>query len=402
MDRPLADDAGRTSAAATVPATERRIQVSAVTTALVGTLPVFLTGALAVQIGRDFAFGASRLGVASGTFFAAAALGSALMGRLAERIGPGRAMRIAAGANAVLMGLLSLVPDFPALLVVLTASGFANSLAQVGANLLVAKGVHPTRQGWSLALKQAGVPAGTLLGGLAVPAIGVTVGWRWAYVVGALGALAASVAVPVGAVAPGGRDRPPRTGDVPLRPLVLLAVAVGFAAAANGTLATFMVSAGVDAGLSESMSGLVLTFGSMAGISMRLLAGVRADRRGGRHLPVVSLLLLGGAAGYLLLAPGEVVTHLLGAAVAFGSGWAWPGLFNLAIVRLNPAAPAAATGITQTGVYVGALAGPVLFGLVVDRAGYGLAWTFAAISSAVAAAGMVHGRRQVIAWRDAR
>ncbi len=379
---------------------ERRIQVAAVTTALVGTLPVFLTGALAVQIGRDIPFGPSRLGLASGTFFAAAASGSALMGRLAERVGPGRAMRSAATANAFLMGLVALVPSFPLLLVLLLAAGFSNSLAQVGANLLVAKGIDPLRQGWSLAVKQAGVPAGTLLGGLAVPAIGVTVGWRWAYLVGAVGAAAAALTVPVAAVPAGGRNRPSRSEDVPLRPLVLLAVAVGFAAAANGTLSTFMVTAGVEAGLSESMSGLVLTLGAAIGISMRLLAGRRADRRGGRHLPVVSMLLAGGAAGYLLLAPGTVPTHLLGAVVAFGSGWAWPGLFNLAIVRLNPTAPAAATGITQTGVYVGALTGPVLFGLVVDAWGYGPAWTLAATSSALAAVGIIHGRRQVVAWRD--
>lgn len=379
---------------------ERRIQVSAVASALVGTLPVFLTGALAVQIGRDLPLGPSRLGLASGAFFAAAALGSALMGRLAERVGPGRAMRGAALSAAAVMALLAVVGGFPAFVALLVAAGFANALAQVGANLLVAKGIDPLRQGWSLALKQAGVPAGTLLGGLAVPAIGVTVGWRWAYVVGAAGALAAATVVPVGVVRPGGRHRPGRTGDVPLGPLVLLAVAVGFAAAANGTLATFMVSAGVDAGLGESAAGLVLTAGSVAGISMRLLAGHRADRRGGRHLPVVTLLLLGGAAGYLLLAPGLVVTHLVGAAVAFGSGWAWPGLFNLAVVRLNPSAPAAATGITQTGVYVGALSGPVIFGLVVDAVGYGPAWILAGSSSALAAGGIAYGRRRVLAWRD--
>ncbi|HAS09915.1 MAG TPA: MFS transporter, partial [Acidimicrobiaceae bacterium] len=113
---------------------------------------------------------------------------------------------------------------------------------------------------------------------------------------------------------------------------------------------------------------------------------------GGRHLPVVSVLLAGGALGYFLLAPGLVPTHLLGALVAFGSGWAWPGLFNLAVVRLNPTAPAAATGITQTGVYVGALTGPILFGVVVDSAGYGLAWLLAGLASALAAAGVVYGR----------
>jgi cyanate permease len=182
-------------------------------------------------------------------------------------------------------------------------------------------------------------------------------------------------------------------------PLVFLAAAVGFASAANGTLATFVVTAGVEAGLGESAAGMVLTLGSAAGITMRLVVGARADRRGGRHLPVVSVLLAGGALGYLLLAPGLVPTHLAGALIAFGSGWAWPGLFNLAVVRLNPTAPAAATGITQTGVYVGALAGPILFGLVVDSAGYGLAWLLAGVASALAAGGVAYGRSRVVASR---
>ena len=380
---------------------ERRIQVAAVSTALVGVLPVFLTGALAVQIGRDIEFGASRLGIASGVFFLAAAIGSALMGRLAERIGPGRGMRLSTAGAAVLLAALSVVQDYGMLLVLLFLAGLWNAMAQVAANLLVARGVAPERQGWSLAMKQAGVPAGTLLGGLAVPVLGVTVGWRWAYVVASAGAVVASLVVPVRAVAPGGRAPVRRPdGDVPLGPLVLLAVAVGFAAASNGSLATFMVSAGVEAGLGEASAGLVLMGGSAVGISMRLLAGARADRRGGRHLPVVSALLAGGAVGYLFLAPGIVATHLVGAAVAFGSGWAWPGLFNLAVVRLNPSAPAAATGITQTGVYVGALTGPIAFGLVVDAWGYGMAWSLAAASSVGAAVGMGFGRRQILRWRD--
>lgn len=380
--------------------TERRLQVSAVSVALAGTLPVFMTGALAVQIGRDIDLGATRLGLASGAFFGAAAMASALMGRLAERVGPGRAMRSAAIASAVLQAGLALVPGYTWLLVALLVAGPANSLAQVGANLLLAKGIDPARQGWALAIKQAGMPGATLLGGLAVPAIAVTVGWRWAFAAGAIGAVAAAFAVPVGAVPAGGRRPAGRRVDVPMGPLVFLAVAVGFASAANGTLATFVVTAGVEAGLGESAAGIVLTLGSAAGITMRLVVGARADRRGGRHLPVVSVLLAGGALGYLLLAPGLVPTHLAGALIAFGSGWAWPGLFNLAVVRLNPTAPAAATGITQTGVYVGALAGPILFGLVVDSAGYGLAWLLAGVASAGAAAGVAVGRSRVVAWRD--
>ena len=51
---------------------------------------------------------ATRLGIATGAFFGAAAMTSALMGRLAERIGPGRAMRSAALASAVLQAALDM------------------------------------------------------------------------------------------------------------------------------------------------------------------------------------------------------------------------------------------------------------------------------------------------------
>ena len=389
---------------ARLPATvaEQRVQVAAISIALAGALPVFLTGAMAVQIGRDLDFGPARLGIASGTFFAAAALASAPMGRIAERVGPHRACRRAGWAGAVFTAALAATPDYLSLLAFLAAAGSANALAQVSANLLVARGVRAGRQGWALALKQAGVPAGTLLGGLAVPAIALTVGWRWAYACGAVIALGAIGAVPRQRVVPDPVQRRADSGDVPLGPLVLLAVAVGFAAGANGTLATFLVSTGVEAGFSEASAGLLLTMGSAIGISMRLLAGSRADRRGGRHLPVVTSLLTGGTLGYLLLAPGARLTHVLGAVLAFGAGWAWPGLFNLAVVRLNPGAPGAATGITQTGVYVGALTGPVVFGLVADHAGFGWAWILSAAFSSIGAVGMVVGRRQVLRWRAGR
>jgi MFS family permease len=77
--------------------------------------------------------------------------------------------------------------------------------------------------------------------------------------------------------------------------------------------------------------------------------------------------------------------------------WAWPGLFNLAIVRNNPVAPGAATGITQTGTYVGAVAGPVLFGVAADQLGFGWAWLGSAAVTLVAAATIVRGRRLLLA-----
>ena len=121
----------------------------------------------------------------------------------------------------------------------------------------------------------------------------------------------------------------------------------------------------MDIGIDQGLAGLLSSVCSAAGLATRLVAGVRADRRGGRHLAAVIVLLAGGATGYALLATGEPALFAAGGLVGFCLGWSWPGLFNLAVVRNNPAAPGAATGITQTGTYIGAVAGPLVFGLLV-------------------------------------
>jgi hypothetical protein len=64
-------------------------------------LPLFLTAALAVQLRAELGFGPAALGVAVATFLGAAAAASVPLGRLAQRVGPGRGLRVAAAVSAV-------------------------------------------------------------------------------------------------------------------------------------------------------------------------------------------------------------------------------------------------------------------------------------------------------------
>jgi predicted MFS family arabinose efflux permease len=82
-----------------------------------------------------------------------------------------------------------------------------------------------------------------------------------------------------------------------------------------------------------------------------------------------------------------------GAFVAFALGWGWPGLFNLAVVDLNRNAPGAATGVTQTGIYVGAAGGPAAFGVVSAEAGYSAAWAVSGGLCVVAAVAFAYAAR---------
>lgn len=82
-----------------------------------------------------------------------------------------------------------------------------------------------------------------------------------------------------------------------------------------------------------------------------------------------------------------------GIVLGFGFGWAWPGLMNFAVVRLHPQAPAAATSITQTGVYAGGCVGPLGLGAVAGYAGYPAMWTAGAVAMLSAAGLMLLGSR---------
>ena len=73
------------------------------------------------------------------------------------------------------------------------------------------------------------------------------------------------------------------------------------------------------------------------------------------------------------------------AVLSFGAGWSWPALFNLAIVRANPLAAAQATGVTQTGTYIGVFSGPITMGQVVERWGYTVGWSMVAVSMLIGA-----------------
>jgi MFS family permease len=304
-------------------------------------------------------------------------------------------MRVSAACSAsALLGVAVGARGFGLLLLFLAFGGVANALAQPAANLFIARTVPASRLGMAFAVKQSGIPAATLLGGLAVPTIALTVGWRWAFVAGALLPIVGGLTIPAvgdGNAAPSGTKATDRV-RVPLRPLVVLGFGIGFGAAAAGTLGAFLVNAAVDAGIAEGPAGLLVSAGSAVGIAMRLLAGRRADRREGGHLRVVSLMLVAGSIAYAAYATEQPWLLVAATPLAFGAGWGWPGLFNLAIVRAHPTAAAAASGVTQTGTYFGAVAGPAVFGAVVERASYRAAWLLAAGFALAGAATIAVGR----------
>ncbi|MHB1500350.1 MAG: MFS transporter [Candidatus Dormibacteria bacterium] len=372
---------------------------SAVAAVTAITLPTFLVGTLAVQLRQSLHFDPAQLGVVVGCSYAASTVFAIPSGRLVEELSGLRMLRYATLVCGLVMLLIAVVvQSWPELAVALVLAGAASSLGQTASNLFLSRRIDSRRQGLAFGIKQAAVPLAFLLGGLSVPVIALTVGWRWAFV-GAAAVAAAAVLVlphPRLSVAAQRRAAAQRPLHEPTLPLVALAVGFGLTLTACSSLGAFLVSSAVADGLGPAEAGLVAALASTCGIAVRVLVGYLADRRGGRHLVFVVAMMLVGAGGFALLAMGaELRTAVLfipGAVVAFGIGWGWNGLFNFAVVRTHPRSPARATGITQTGGRLGSVVGPLVFGILVDHVGYPGAWAVACGEMLLGASTMVAAR----------
>ncbi|WP_341718578.1 MFS transporter [Micromonospora sp. FIMYZ51] len=384
----------RTAPIRTEPPVTHPVRASGVAVAvtIVCVLPVFLVGGLAVQMREELGFSPAGLGVVVAVYFGVGALASVPSGALVERWGGDVVARagilVAAGS---LLAVAALARSYPVLVGLLAVAGTANALGQLASNALLARQVPARRQGLSFGVKQAAVPAATLLAGAAVPGLALTVGWRWAFVAAAVAALATLPAVPAQGRTP--HRRPDRRAGRATPGLVVLGVAATLAAGAANALGTFVVDASVDRGLGPALAGLTLTLGSAVCVAARVGVGWLADRRSGGQVSVIAGMLVVGAVGLGLLAlagPGALVVGVL---LGFGLGWSWPGLMNFAVVRLHPQAPAAATSITQTGVYAGGCLGPLTLGPLAATTGYSAMWLTAAGAMLLAAALMLTATR---------
>jgi len=369
----------------------------AIAVATAGVLPAFLIGGLSVQVREELRFNEGSLGLAVASFFAFAALASVVMGRVVERIGSHWGMRLAAAMSAMsLLGVALFARSWTGLVLCLMLGGLANATAHPATNLSLAREVPPGRQGLSFGIKQASIPTATLLAGLAVPLVAVTVGWRWAFAGAAVLALVISLVVPKEEVP--GVPKAKRTGAVDSRrwSLIVLALGIGLGSTAATPLGAFVVESSVESGLKVEMAGFLLAAGSAFSIVVRVFFGNLADKMSSGRLRIVAGMLAIGVVGFGMLASGVDYLLVVGVLLAFGAGWGWPGLFNFAVVKSNPGAPAAATGVTQTGASAGAALGPLIFGFVVEANSYATAWMLCGVFALLALTAILIGRQMLL------
>jgi MFS family permease len=344
------------------------------------TQPVFLLAAAFIQLEDDLGLSITGLGALSATFFLTAAVGSAPLGRVVERIGWQRAMKInCVGSAAVLIAIALFARSVPGFVVLLVLGGAFYGFANPAANKALAEQVDAGRRGITFGLKHAGIPSSTLLAGLAIPALILTVGWEFSFAVAALlaGPVWVLIAVDrdplrrsVGAPAPGRGARPLTVLD-----LVMLAAASALSAAAAISLGTFLIAAAVEeASFTQAAAGVLLFVGSLASISARIVVGAITDRIGGRGFTGVAILLGGGALVFLLLRPATGLAFGVLVVLAFATAWGWTGLMTFTVVNANTSTVAASSAIMQAGIFLGAGLGPIVLGWTIDQYSFSTSW----------------------------
>lgn len=373
--------------------------VSALLLASISVFPVFLIGAVSVQLRSDLGLDRAQLGSAVSAFFLSSAFTVARIGRLVDRIGERRSYLLGAGlAFVALFSIATIARSWWTLTASLAVGGIGNAVVGPASSRILAHAIPPDRRGWAFGVKQAAIMGATLLGGVGVPVLALQFGWRWVYGVSA--ALAALVLV----LAP----RDPVLGlmmvaETRIRQrrttLVLLAVAFGLGTSASVAMTTFLVDFTVVNGLAEAPAAALLSMGSSIVILLRLVLGRWCDRGlEAVDLVIVALLVLGGvtlgALPHVGVGPGLVAVALL----AFTGVWGWTGLLVYFVAVQNLERPGAAAGVLQSGAATGGILGPSFMGAIAERLSYTAMWSTSSAFLFLAALAVLAARRHE--WRS--
>lgn len=385
------------------PPPSRKVQLAAIGVASVslvlGALPVFLVSGLGVQIRAEFGVSTSIFGLTIALSFVAGALAGPVGGRLADRFGAQRSIAMGAIVSiTALAGIGIASSEVWHLAVFLVIGGVGLSMIDPGLAVLVTRVVSPRRQGLAFGIKEASIPIASLVAGVSVPVVALTLGWRWAgvvavipiavlvYLLPKLPKLAVSPR-PVRSANPAAKNTSStRNGGPRGAVIAIVAIATTLGMTSASGAGVFLPQSAVAIGLSESAAGLLLAAASGAGVIARVLLSSAADRRHDVQFRFIAVLLGVGALAMMAGSSGVTALLVIASVGVFAAAWAWSGLLFVSLVRLMPDAPGRAAGIGLVGLAAGNALGPPLFGFVAEQASFAQAWHAAAALGTIAAA----------------
>lgn len=320
--------------------------------------PLFPTAA------RDLGLSLARGGLAFGVLTASIAIANLVGGALLQRRSSAWVLRVAALVTAAGSVTAALAQGYGVLLASQVLLGAGAGLFFPAGLQAVAVLAGPRRKGFAMGLYGVAFSAGLTVAAL-LGALGAAQGWRVAFWISAVLAVAAAVSAAVLRVPP----VPSQPGGIPWRLVLGLPTAVGAVGAvcqygAIPFLTTFAVQ---EWGLSAGGAALVLAAGRVVSIAAKLVAGAGADRVGphasARRTGVV--LVVTGLAWVLL--PGGPLVYAVAALFAGTVSSLFPVANVLAVERFGQRGTAlGAYRSAQIGL--GAAAG-VVIGVLGDAVG---------------------------------
>lgn len=365
----------------------------------VSTFNVPIYSVLSRFIIDDLVISRSQFGWLVTLVTASAAAGSPITGRLADRFG-GRRMTLGIfGLGLLTVVIIASAPTFQLMLVASAIAGLANAAGNPGTNKLIATRMASGERGLVMGIKQSGVQLGVLIGGLTLPPLAVTFGWRTAVLAVAVVPLAGAVAawslldrdVPIP------EDRTP-SHEFRHKPgtrwIAGYAFVMGMGTAAVVSFVPLFAQEAV--GTSVTVAGLAASAIGFSGVIARIVWGVVSEEQDHFAGPMAALGALAMAATAAIWASADRGVWLLwvGVLLAGASVSAWNAVANLAAVAdVSSRDAGRASGLVLGSFLAGFTLSPVAFGYSVDVTGsYDLGWSAVIVVFAL-------GTLAALSWR---
>lgn len=364
-------------------------------------LPPALAGAMAVPLLSALDVSHSAFGGAIAAFFLTNAFVSPWAGHLADQIGNARSVLLAVGLAALsMLGIAAFGTNYPVFVGFFLLGGFGAAVAGPAGSILLARAAGVRWQPLLFSIRQALVPAASLIGGIAVPIFaGFAFGWRIAFLIG--GVLIIPLAFTGRSSAPVRQaSTSPRTGvsDFRVHELWLFSLVFALSGAAANAVTTFAVDYASATHQTPLFGGMTLAAASGAAISARIIVGYGVSRFGLDTLKATAAMLVIGVGGFAWIALGPAWAILPGSILGMAGAWGWSGLLIYSVTFGFGRNPGRANGIVLAGGATGGILGPLVTGWAVQTWSYTTAWILAAlfvlISMFVIAAMLVSRRKR--------
>lgn len=343
-----------------------------------------------------------------GLFLPAIYLGGVIMslpaGWLTDRLGARLTLAAGQGLTGALVALAAGADRFVLILLLLFLGGLGWAVVNPATGKVILERFPARERGFAMGIKQTGLTVGGIAASLTLPALALAHGWRVALTVAAVTSLVAAAAGLVFLPADrarghAGQPDPPRFAELARflsnrSLLVLLASGLALGMAQASVLAYLALFAREGLGWSVVAAGGLLALVQVGGTASRLGWGFISDRFfGGRRRPCVIINSVIGGSSYLVFASGAgLPVPLVGAvAVVAGAGaFGWVGLYLALAAEVGGHRYAGLlTGVAVSFAWSGVLAGPPLFGLLLQWTGaYGVPWLVLALLAFGAAAAL--------------